>query len=373
MRQTSAYAKLRPGRCSVYWGDQIFVPSVGTKGGTAPADILAALRPMPTKEEWEAEELHQYGLIAVDSKGNAMQLEKVTYDVAMKYLPSDVVQVGTSLGSFSLSAELTEGLMKEFATELAWKTASLDSDPHFWMPLTMTEANYITVMATKETTADEATAHFKRMAAFKKRMGYDSVLGCVDIGQKAYWWDYGRLELYMINNLAITEDNASAHALRTFMKLEPKRQLGNKLGKGVSVDPSAVVLNCKIGAGRIGPNAVLVNVVAPSVDVEGCVLVQTTSLSPIGGKAGLLYNACDTTEGSMLSCDEVRADVFMPGGVHHVMKSKRSIDGGKVWKQKLDFNPFSFEGIYKQNQTTDTTECSGEARKAHDAARAKIK
>lgn len=34
-------------------------------------------RPMPTKEQWEAEALHQYGLIAVDSKGDAMQLEKV--------------------------------------------------------------------------------------------------------------------------------------------------------------------------------------------------------------------------------------------------------------------------------------------------------
>lgn len=32
---------------------------------------------MPTKEQWEAEALHQYGLIAVDSKGDAMQLEKV--------------------------------------------------------------------------------------------------------------------------------------------------------------------------------------------------------------------------------------------------------------------------------------------------------
>jgi hypothetical protein len=58
----------------------------------AAADILAALRPMPTKEEWEAEELHQYGLIAVDSKGNATQLEKVTYDVATAYLPKDVQQ-----------------------------------------------------------------------------------------------------------------------------------------------------------------------------------------------------------------------------------------------------------------------------------------
>ena len=48
---------------------------------------------MPTKEQWEEEQLHQYGLIAVDSAGNATQLEKVTYDVAMAFLPKDVQQV----------------------------------------------------------------------------------------------------------------------------------------------------------------------------------------------------------------------------------------------------------------------------------------
>ena len=36
--------------------------------------------------------LHQYGLIAVDTKGGATQLEKVTYDTAMAYLPQDVVR-----------------------------------------------------------------------------------------------------------------------------------------------------------------------------------------------------------------------------------------------------------------------------------------
>ena len=75
IRQTSAYAKVRGGRCSVFWGDQIFVPSVALSGGDHPADILAALRPMPSKAEWEAEGLHQYGLIAVAEDGSAMQLE----------------------------------------------------------------------------------------------------------------------------------------------------------------------------------------------------------------------------------------------------------------------------------------------------------
>ena len=57
------------------------------------------------------------------------------------------------------------------------------------------------------------------------RLGVESVLGCVDVGQQAYWWDYGRLELYMVNNLHITEDGPSPHALRTFMKLGSDRQV----------------------------------------------------------------------------------------------------------------------------------------------------
>ena len=40
---------------------KVFVPSCGIAPSTLPADILAALRPMPTQAEWEAEELHQYG------------------------------------------------------------------------------------------------------------------------------------------------------------------------------------------------------------------------------------------------------------------------------------------------------------------------
>ena len=54
MRQTSTYASVRSGRVSVFWGDQVFVPSAGIKATTHAADIMAALRPMPTKEEWEA-------------------------------------------------------------------------------------------------------------------------------------------------------------------------------------------------------------------------------------------------------------------------------------------------------------------------------
>ena len=129
VRQTSSYARVRKGRCSVFWGDQVFVPSCGVQQTDKAADILAALRPMPTKAEWEAEGLHQYGLIAVAEDGSAMQLEKVTYDVATRYLPKDVKQVGTSLGSFSLSAAFMAALLDEFAPELEAKTVASPPPP----------------------------------------------------------------------------------------------------------------------------------------------------------------------------------------------------------------------------------------------------
>jgi len=375
MRQTSSYAPLRGGRISVFWGDQVFVPSAGIQPSTHPADILAALRPMPSKAEWEAGQLHQYGLIAVGTAGDATQLEKVDYDTAKAYLPPDVERVGTSLGSFSLSAALLAALMAEFAPELAAKCACLDSDPHFWMPLTLQKEDYLAVMGKKGTQADEAAAHYARMAAFAAKFapGGGGILGCVDVGAKALWWDYGRLELYQTNNLHAAEEGPSPHALRTFLKLQPQgapesdasgRQQRNQLGAGLTVHPSAVVLNCRIGSGTIGAGCVLVNVTAPEVEVEAAILMSVTSAGPVRGKRGVLYNVVH--EGSEpLSADAVRADVFQPGGKQIVVSSSIETDGGKAWKVTLPENAFSFEEVYKQNQKLDVSECQALGAAAH--------
>ncbi len=52
------------------------------------------------------------------------------------------LQVGPSLGSFSVSAAMLQALSEEFAKELAEKTEKLDTDPHFWMPLTLSAKDY---------------------------------------------------------------------------------------------------------------------------------------------------------------------------------------------------------------------------------------
>merc|ERR1712023_385106 len=165
----------------------------------------------------------------------------------------------------------------------------------------------------------------------------------------------------MDNNLVLTEQNASAAALRVFLRLAPSdggTQQANKLGAGVTVEPGAVVLNCKIGAGKIGAKAVLCNVSAPSVDVDSSVLMNVTSATPIVGRGGMLYNVVhEASEGELL-CKDVRADVFLPGGEQHKMHSTLETDGGKAWKLQVNGNPMSFEGIYKTNSKLDVRRCS---------------
>jgi hypothetical protein len=111
VKQTGLYASSRKGRVSVFWGDQVFVPSASASyTPNAHVDILATLGPMPSSEEWAAKSLEKYGLIAVNEKGEAAQVEKVSYDEAQEFLASlgKITKVGTSLGSFSLSFPILE-------------------------------------------------------------------------------------------------------------------------------------------------------------------------------------------------------------------------------------------------------------------------
>jgi hypothetical protein len=88
VKQTGTYAPSRKGRLSVFWGDQVFVPSVDVTydGSKYHADILACMGPMPTKEVWEEKGYSSYGLIAMGATGEGAQVEKVDFDTAKTLL-----------------------------------------------------------------------------------------------------------------------------------------------------------------------------------------------------------------------------------------------------------------------------------------------
>jgi len=368
VQQTGVYAPLRSGRVSVFWGDQVFVPSAGhNPSGSHHADILAQLGPMPSADDWKAKGLDTYGLIAVNDEGDAAQVEKVSYDMAMELLKGlgSVKLVGPSLGSFSMSSDLITVLLEEFAAELAGHEAKMDSDPHFWMPLTLAKDAYANIMVSKEEfTEEEAKAHWDRMQGVKAKLPTEKgVFGAIPVGTEGYWWDYGKLSLFITNTQLATEQSAAGRAYRKFLNIP--ESLGNAFGGSVSAELSAdsLAMACNIKGGSI-KGSVLNNCTIGTCDVEGCILVNVTAKS-VKGKGVVLYNVAHDGD-LVLEDGEVVTNVFIPGQEKLVMKSTTSTDGGKVFKKQMDNgNPMSFQDVYKLGKTTDVNECYVEAEAAH--------
>jgi hypothetical protein len=354
IRQTGIYAHSRGGRLSVFWGDQVFIPSREARyTPTHAVDILARISPMPTAEQWREQGLEKYGLIAVRASGDAAQVEKVTYAEAARLVASGVIGVeggiGVSLGSFSMSAAFTEALLAEFALELAARRGKMDTDPHFWMPLTLDRETYVRIMIQKKESPEAAAAHYSRMQAFRSRLpdDCDRLFGCVDIGASAYWWDYGQIRGYLENNLALTAGTDEAGAMRRFFRL-PDR--GAADAPEVDADAGSVLIGCRIGSGRIR-NSVLVGVTAPQVDVENAVVVGVAA-PEITGRGVLLYNVL--SEVPLRPADGgVRADVIPPEGEPLVFCTDRHRDGGRDWHERLPGNAMSYDAITEQNRKTD--------------------
>ncbi|KAJ1382445.1 hypothetical protein B484DRAFT_411462, partial [Ochromonadaceae sp. CCMP2298] len=228
IKQTGCYAKSRVGRLSVFWGDQVFIPTAPvTYTVTHHVDILCSLGPMPSEAEWREKGMDKYGLIAQNRAGNAAQVEKVQHSTAVELLAvlGEITSCGASLGSFSLSHQMLVVLLDEFKDELVAKVGKLDSDPHLWMPMTLEKKAYLQLMAQKGIDPAISDAHFDRIDKMRKRFlevtAGDAfplgLFGAVDVGQGVCWWDYGQLQLYQRNTLMMTEKTPEAQLMRTFL------------------------------------------------------------------------------------------------------------------------------------------------------------
>jgi len=227
IKQTGCYAKSRIGRLSVFWGDQVFIPTAPVDYKvTDHIDILCSLGPMMSEEEWKAKGMDKYGLIAQCESGKGAQVEKVDHATALQLLSGlgSIQSVGVSLGSFSISWQMLSTFLEEFATELSTKKGKLDTDPHLWMPMTLDQIAYLHLMKQKGIEETVSAAHYDRIQSMLQSFHatYPTIskeavdeevdegkglglFGPVDVGQGVYWWDYGQLKLYQKNTLLMTE------------------------------------------------------------------------------------------------------------------------------------------------------------------------
>jgi hypothetical protein len=316
----------------------------------------------PTAEEWVAQGLDKYGVIAViksadGSRADAAQVEKVSHATATEMLGKlgNIGQVGPSLGSFSVSAAMLQALCDEYSSELASKKGKFDTDPHFWMPLTLSLEDYVTLMKQKGVEEDVSKAHHARMNAMKDKfdMGDMGVFGAVDVGKSASWWDYGQLKLYSDNSLLILEEGKDAELLHKFLGVTEKHI--NSSLDGVTVDGISRTFATKAKSGSIA-NSVLSNVQANEIQADGAIIVNCVAKSIKAGKGAILYNLIDEGDGIVASDGEVIVAVSDESGTSMLLKSRMDIDGGKAWKEKLEMNTASFVEVHKKNQDANIQE-----------------
>jgi len=404
IRQTGLYA--RPGRLSVFWGDQVFLPTAPFQvPPTHHADILCTLLgdTAPSPAEWTAQGLDKYGVIAVVDNPNssssdsnkpleAAQVEKVSHETATEMLGAlgKIKQVGPSLGSFSVSAVFLQALCTEYAPELAAKTAKLDTDPHFWMPLTLPEASYVYLMQQKGTDEAESKRHYARMQTMKAtfleannnnnqddNMG---LFGAVDVGRDACWWDYGQLKLYWDNCRLLLEPShgpnstQSADLLRQFLGLDgATRQLDSAVADGTATDDVSYIFQSKINGGSV-KDSLVANVAAASLEADGAIVVNCASAKSItAGKGAILYNIIDESgEGIVVGPGEVVVGVTDESGASFLLRSRTDIDGGKAWKECLEMNTVSFEEVHKKNKNANIGEIAKQRQEKFDKVAASL-
>lgn len=232
IRQTAPLAT--PGRLSVFWGDQLFFPSIALKNPTHDVEIFTKIKQPPTEKEWEQEGLSRYGLLLINHKGHARQFEKIDYATYLRHRKGE--DVGISLGSFSLSTPFLEHLLSTYRQELETKTGKLDTDRDLWMPLSRQDP---------------------------------SPIGVINIGDTAPWLDFGTLRAYWKSCLAIT-NNAK---IRQFLNLE------------------SCISGCEIEDAEID-NSILINVCAKRVKIKDSILINV-SAPEIEAQESLIYNVTD--------------------------------------------------------------------------------
>ncbi len=362
LKQTSIFAPKRKGRLSVFWGDQLFIPTNEIQEVHHDVDLLVKLLPkIPDSNTWAQENYHKYGLVILDEQNSFKQLEKLNYESFKQLNISSKEKVGLSLGSFSLSKKILEALLIEFDSELNQQKGKMDTDPHLWMPLSLDFNTYLNIFKNKNLPEPVIQSHYERMQKFKEKFlekTQSSLLGASDLGGQTLWWDYGNRASYLENTLKITQDTEEGKAMRTFFSI-PKNPQNHVEDAQLKIENS-VLINCSIRKGSIR-NSVLINVVALEVNLENSVLIQT-SAQKIDAKDAILYNIAEN--GPLLMEDgKIRADNFSKKYGH--VRLYNSIHSPTPWDQCAKENPFSFAQLHQLIQGLHPSEGQLRAQTAH--------
>lgn len=364
IKQTSILAPHRKGRLSVFWGDQLFIPSKPLKVTSHEIDLLVKpIEHRPTEKEWQDNGYSKYGFVIINSNGEMRQLEKLSYqDFSSLSLKSDE-KLAFSLGSFSLSERILSNFLTLFSNELKQKTGSFDSDPHLWMPLSLEKKLYTDILVSKGASVEFAQSHFERLSnfktAFNEKFTPKTLLGTSSMGAETLWWDYGNMQSYYENCLKLVADNPEAQALKDFFSIPQKNE--NRIASSQLEIENSILINCSIHKGKI-KNCVLINVTADEINSSDSVLINSSAQS-IEANGSILYNALENGK-ILIDSNQVRADNFSEENGH--IKLFNTIHPHLPWDKPVEGNPLSFKDLHQFNQQTNPVQGQQLAQTMHN-------
>lgn len=341
---TQIFAKSREGRISVFWGDQIIIPSRPVKIETKlPVEIFGIkkefyLSPSEWKKNWQ-----KYGiLIPIKGKG-VLQREKLDWKQVKElqgrdYLKPDSegkLKIAKSMGCFSIDFILLKALLNEFKKEIELKKRKLDTDEHLWMPLTSSRDEYVKMGG--------SPIYWQRIDKFKKEFqkntGFNIIVGEKNLGKDTLWWDYGNLASYHKNLLKLLEESNEGKAGRKFYDIE--KYFVKEKKSGDTKVKNSILINVQ-AKGKI-KNSIIVNSEIGKIDTERAVIINSKAESVIGRNI-LLYYVKEEKDIKALP-HEVITDIVIGEGTKVRMRTSLLRDSKKDWKICLPQNPFSYREI----------------------------
>ncbi len=316
---TQIYASTRENRLSVFWGDQIVIPEKDVKFEGYPIEIFAIKGKIPkTEKQWE-KEFNNYGVFFSNGKV-VSEREKVSWE---DFLELKAKWVAKSLGFFSISFDLLKFLLDEYKEDMNKKEKRMDMEPGLWIPLSTTKKEYVQ-------TGGSAN-YWQRVQKVKKKF---KEIQIKDLGEKTFWWDFGKVSLYQKYLLKTTENSQEGETLRDFFGLKKFWVLKSKTIK------NSILINSKI-RGKV-ENSIVIFARVKNIEIKDSVIFDSEAFQ-IKGEKMVVYNLQEPKSIYLKKHDAV-SDVFSSLGKVR-LKTKTYRNGKDDWERKVLENTVSFQSL----------------------------
>jgi hypothetical protein len=333
--QTGPFAPTRQGRLSVFWGDQIFIPSRYDSLSTHHIEMMA-------KKMKVTKEIENYGLLLPGESGDALLREKMKLPAILENLPPDAAgerHAYTSMGSFSISSDLLAALLIEYEKELADRNVRLCTDADLWQPLTSTMEEYVASGRDPEKwhRTSQFWEHFQKKSANLRK------LGCVDIGE-SYWWDFGNIKCYLENLLKILEDSGEGELMRRFFQVS-STPLEVKNSEVASCEVSdSLIVGSSIDRGSI-KNSIVINSSLKDAFLDHCIVFESVVTGRAQGARSIFYRILEEGDLILEPC-HASAGIFVPPATRFRMKIPITGNGKENWRKQILDNPHSLFDVW---------------------------